>query len=419
MEVKISGINDKNNTYRREWSKRKPIPIEESKFYEDYHENQFWDCLDDSYIVNQDELTRLFSRLSSIDSMNDEFKELILTTIQEEYKELWGRIKYHSSFSKYAKILYLKLSKYFEKENISAFISNEFDKTILPQGWIPGQLYTISGLSGGGKTSLAVMMSTVLISGINSFHPQVKQELHHVLYVNLEQQRIEIEKRIISTLSASNNLENAISYSSMMNMAKIENLSQLNTAIDIFYGVVDNLKILDFEDFASNDVDDVCQEISDQVMRNGFEIVFVDQFVNLKDSEEISERNANALRNLARSLDIPVVVLTQMSKDSQRGAMKSDGTFDANKISGIALKGASALEQQSSYVTFILPTGKKQKFHGYDAEIVTISNKKGRYGQGEIQMLFVKAFNLFVDLPRVEYKEKTERKVQVNIDEKL
>ena len=419
MRVKILGIDEESIKMSKEWSERTQEVINEEYWFENCSKSQTKKTITNAFDVNQDELTRLFSRLNSIDSMNDEFKELTLTTIQEEYKDLWERIKYYSTTSKHAKVLCLKLSKYFEKENISAFISNEFDKTILPQGWINDQLYTISGLSGGGKTSLAIMMSTVLIGGINTFHSQIKKDTHRVLYVNLEQQRIEIEKRIISTLSILNDLDHAISYADMMDIAKFDDTRNLNTAIDLFYGVMDNLKIIDYEDFDSHDVDDVCKGIIEQVNKNDYEIVFLDQFVNLKDSEEISERNANALRNLARTLHIPIVVLTQMSKESQRGAMKSDGTFDANKISGIALKGASALEQQSSYVTFILPTGKKQKFHGYDAEVVTIANKKGRYGQGEIQMLFVKAFNLFVDLPRVEYKEKTERKMQVDLDEKL
>lgn len=419
MRVKILGIDEESIKMSEEWSERTQEVINEEYWFEDCSQSQIKKPISNSFDVNQDDVTRFFSQLNSIQGMNKEFQSVALATLQSEFKELWERVKKYADSSKKAKILYLKMAPYFEKENMGSLISKEFDTIILPQGWIPSQLYTISGLSGGGKTSLAVMMTTVLIGGINTFHSQIKKDTHRVLYVNLEQQRIEIEKRIISTLSILNDLDHAISYADMMDIAKFDDTRDLNTAIDLFYGVIDNLKIIDYEDFDSNDVDDVCKGITEQTKENDYEIVFLDQFVNLKDSEEISERNANALRNLARTLHIPIVVLTQMSKESQRVAMKSDGTFDANKISGIALKGASSLEQQSSYVTFILPTGKKQKFHGYDAEVVTIANKKGRYGQGEIQMLFVKAFNLFVDLPRVEYKEKTERKVKVNIDEKL
>ena len=102
---------------------------------------------------------------------------------------------------------------------------------------------------------------------------------------------------------------------------------------------------------------------------------------------------------MARSLDLPVLVLGQMNKLSQQDSMNENGQMDINKISAISLKGASALAQQSTNVTFIIPTGKTKIVNGHQGEIVLIANKKGRYGCGEgVKMLFLKQFNLLLDL---------------------
>lgn len=159
------------------------------------------------------------------------------------------------------------------------------------------------------------------------------------------------------------------------------------------------MTILNPNDFCSLDIIDIEGKVKDICQKEHIDFVVIDQYQNISGSEEISEHIATELRNMARSLDLPVLVLGQMNKLSQQDSMNENGQMDINKISAISLKGASALAQQSTNVTFIIPTGKTKIVNGHQGEIVLIANKKGRYGCGEgVKMLFLKQFNLLLDL---------------------
>lgn len=371
--------------------------------------------------IEFDELYQLNSDLELMNYLNENYEDIAKNNLKEKYYALWKRLIQFKDESAHAKKMYFALSPYFQMKNIEAMISENFDNQILKEGWIPKQLYTISGLSGGGKTSLAIMITTVLMSGVNPLLQKKKlQNPSKVLYVNLEQANEEIEKRIISAFSLLNNSRHAIPYSAMMNMAELENISDLKVSSFLYSMFFDYFTILNIEDFITHDVEDICNKISEMHDQKQFDLVIIDQYQNIKDSEEVSERIATRLRNLAKEIELPVVVLAQMNKASQRDSMNEAGIIDVNKISGIALKGASALEQQSSNVTFILPTGKTKKQYGHEGEIVTIVNKKGRYGTGnQIQMLFLKEFNLFVDISDVTVATVENKVKEVFIDENI
>lgn len=374
--------------------------------------------------IEIDDLERLMGEIEMLKHLKKDYRELILCNLREEYSELWNRLKRMKDNSTHAKMCYFQLLPYFQSINLEAIISSQFDSQIVKNGWIPGQLYVISGLSGGGKTSLAIMISVVLISGLNPLFPEKgRQKQAKVLYVNLEQVTEELEKRAISLFSAMNDVSHGIAYSSLMNAGNLsgeENLRNLKMGSYLYSKFSHNLKILDNSAFDSNDIDDLCKKITAVHNENHYDMVIIDQYSIIKESDEVSERIATTLRNLARELNLSIIILAQMNKVSQRESMNEHGVVDVNKISGIALKGASALEQQASNVTFILPSGKHKCQYGIEGSVVSIVNKKGRYGSGkQISMLFLSEYNLFVDIDEVDTIKSNNMVQEVFIDEKI
>ena len=414
LKAKILGIDQESIDIAREWSERTQGELD------DYDISMDWNDIntsDESF--SQDELAKFYSRIKFIESFNSNYREIALKLIRKDFRDLWLRVKKMRNQSKDAKMVYYQISPYFEDLNLKSMISNKFDSIVLPNGWLRGQLYCFSSNSGGGKTSLAVMITTALISGCNPLYDESnKQDPQNVLYINLEQDETEIEKRIISCLSAFNNVEKAIPYSDMMNPSKLSGNENLLVATQVYRLFSDRVKILNTEDFPSLDVDDICDVISKQTMKKKYGIVIIDQNQNIKDSDLIQERNATRLRHLAKSIQLPVVILSQMNKGSQTEARNPDGSLNPNKITGSALKGSNAIEQQSSNVVFILPTKKIVEKFDYEAELVNIITPKGRYGGGDIQMLFIKQFNLFVD-PDSDLRVENEDEEVVSYNAKL
>lgn len=372
--------------------------------------------------IDADELEQLITEVELLKYIKKDYAKLIASNLKVNYSQLWKRLTAMKEQSSYAKMRYYQLLPYFETGNLEAMISKEFDNQILKNGWIPSQLNVVSGLSGGGKTSLAIMISAVLISGINPLFPEKgRQKQAKVLYVNLEQANEELEKRMIALFSVLNDVKRGIAYSSLMNAKNLndkDSLQNLKIGSYLYSKFCKNFDILNNYDFDTNDIDDIYEKIKQIHSKNHYEIIIIDQYSNIKESDEVSERIATTLRDMARELNVPVVVLAQMNKISQRESMNEDGIIDVNKISGIALKGASALEQQASNVTFIIPSGKQKKQYGKEGKVVTIVNKKGRYGTGnQISMLFLSEFNLFVDIKEIDTINNDNATQEVYIDE--
>lgn len=105
----------------------------------------------------------------------------------------------------------------FSQNSISTGISCNFDTILFPNGFMRGELTVLSGISGGGKTALSVMITSVLIGGYNRFLENPEHFTNPVVYVSLEQPKHQIQARIISTLLSLNAEEDIISYSDILN----------------------------------------------------------------------------------------------------------------------------------------------------------------------------------------------------------
>lgn len=303
--------------------------------------------------MHNDDLVELYDDISLLEYCHEDLKIHFIEMIRKKYSKLICRIVEQKDLTPTTKKIYLQILPYISEANLMPLVSEKFDNNILPNGWIKGQLYTISGLSGGGKTALGIMFSSVLMLGVNPHYKNhIDQKQVHVLYINLEQAQEEVEKRFVSCFSAINNLDKAIKYSDIMNPSEIKKLGNYNFASHLYSFYSSNLTILNSNDFLSLDITDIEKEVIDICQKTYIDFVVIDQYQNISGSEEISEHIATELRNMARNLNLPVLVLGQMNKSSQQDSMNENGQIDINKISAISLKGASALAQQSTNVTY-------------------------------------------------------------------
>ena len=339
--------------------------------------------------------------IKSIGKIEKEFcsiyKDKILKKLLDEWKDIFEELEESHLYNERA---YLILSPYFKNKNVVANISDSFNEILLPTGFGESQMYIISAPSGKGKTALAIMLTVVLIGGINPLLAIQKTfDEKKVLYVSLEQEKKEIENRIISTFSALNNLNDALSFSSLMGEDNFEKFNDRKVAVDLYLNFEKNLKILTASDFGFDlSIDNVYLVIKQVCRYFEPDIIIVDQYDNVEQLDPVSNVVAQGLKNLSLELRKPIIVLAQINKNAVAMAQKKVGNFDVEKLSGNSLKGSSALEHQATSIFFIVPTDEKKSINGFEATKVFISQPKARYGANTtIQMWHIGALNLFID----------------------
>lgn len=122
----------------------------------------------------------------------------------------------------------------FSQNSISAGISCNFDAILFPNGFMNGELTVLSGFSGGGKTALSVMITSILIGGYNRFLENPEHLTNPAIYVSLEQPKHQIQARIISTLLSLNEENNFLSYSDILNFNEVSSKRSLNLGFNLF-----------------------------------------------------------------------------------------------------------------------------------------------------------------------------------------
>lgn len=296
-------------------------------------------------------------------------------------------------------------------------VSDKFNENVLPYGFMKGELYTVTGLSGGGKTALCTMISAVLISGNNqnlnngSIFKQIK-----VVYVSLEQTKRQIENRIISALSVLNNPERSISFADLTYGSDNVHLEDLRVAITLFDAFAENLTVLDFNEFAGEpSVQEVFDVVKHHIPSNQDTLCIVDRYENLAGATDLqSDTVARELNLYARKLQIPVILQAQMNKASIATAQRKDGSIDSQKLSGNSLRGTSGLEHNSSAILILAPEQGDRQMLGRNLRKIKIVVAKNRYGAlTECDFWFDGATNLFLDC------ESPKRGRPKKIDDKL
>lgn len=300
----------------------------------------------------------------------------------------------------------------FSQNSISAGISCNFDAILFPNGFMNGELTVLSGISGGGKTALSVMITSVLIGGYNRFLENSEHFTNPVVYVSLEQPKHQIQARIISTLLSLNAEKDIISYSDILNFNDFSSKKTLDLGFSLFELCRKNLMILDKTDF--------CGTPSVQALNYTLEnritffdkkpLVIIDRYENIDGANNNSDDFiVREIKSFAEINRVPVLLQAQMNKGAIASSSKNTGKFDETKISSNSLKGTSGLEHHASEVLIIVPDGSTRDFEGVPSKFVTIIHPKSRFGCNDsIKMLFRGQDNIYVD-----YNETRGRKKKV------
>lgn len=289
-------------------------------------------------------------------------------------------------------------------------ISNKIDTAIFPNGLIKGELYTISGISGGGKTAFCSMLTSTLISGNNPYLDSQKDvKAYHVIYISLEQTRMQMECRIISCLSALNDLNKSVSYSSLIS-GDISNDDYLHTALIIYSLFKNRLHVISLEDFESTPtVNDIITKIKNIAasLEDNF-VVIIDRYENIAGADDQqNDYVARELKLFAEKEQFPIILQAQLNKASITSAKSADGTLDYRKISANSLRGTSGLEHNSSAVIILIPEESTKDIAGVNFKMLRIVLCKSRYSPNDnIKVWFSGATNLLIDFIETRGRKK-------------
>lgn len=306
----------------------------------------------------------------------------------------------------------------FSHNSIASGISDNFDAILLKNGLMFGELTVLSGVSGGGKTALSVMLTTVLIGGYNRFLKHPEHLTNPVIYVSLEQPKHQIQARIISTLLSLNEENNFLSYSDILNFNEVSSKRSLNLGFNLFELYRKNLLILDKTDFGGTpNVQDLNYALENRItFFDKKPLVIIDRYENIDGANNYSDDFiVREIKSFAEINRVPVLLQAQMNKGAIASSSKNSGKFDETKISSNSLKGTSGLEHHASEVLIIVPDGSTREFEGVPSKFVTIIHPKSRFGCNDsIKMLFRGQDNIYVDYNETRGRKK---KVEEQINE--
>lgn len=252
-------------------------------------------------------------------------------------------------------------------------------------GFEKGELITLGGYSGGGKTTLALNIAT-----------QIAQAGGNVLYFSLEMTKVEMHKRLVCS------------------SLRISDFSKITQ--EEFYAVVEKSKSLENElplDFI-DDADTTVEKISAICAgKKDLSLIIIDHLHILRSEKRFKDQLAlltylsRKVKIIAQELNIPILLLSQLNRSNAGRDVKSPILSD--------LRGSGSIEQDSNLVMFVYTAEnllmlqkpeetEEKKYNKWleemervkgKAKIIVAKNRRGR--TGEFEVLFKKSESLFVD----------------------
>lgn len=231
------------------------------------------------------------------------------------------------------------------KQNFISFIADEIMETIesmdqptktRPTPWAlltkaiggfrNGSLYTIGARPGIGKTSVGLQCALELAR-----HGSVA-------FSSLEMRRQELHKRIISinaTVPMESTMNNAMTAIDWEHVARFQDEIKPNIAID------------DRPEVSVHDIRAFARSVNRVMPLSGIVVDYL-QLMSSKDKRprhEIVAEMSRQLKILARDLDVPVIALSQLNRNSEQRADKRPSISD--------LRESGAIEQDSDVVILL------------------------------------------------------------------
>lgn len=252
-------------------------------------------------------------------------------------------------------------------------------------GFEKGELITLGGYSGGGKTTLALNIAT-----------QIAQAGGNVLYFSLEMTKVEMHKRLVCS------------------SLRISDFSKITQ--EEFYAVVEKSKSLENElplDFI-DDADTTVEKISAICAgKKDLSLIIIDHLHILRSEKRFKDQLAlltylsRKVKIIAQELNIPILLLSQLNRSNAGRDVKSPILSD--------LRGSGSIEQDSNLVMFVYTAEnllmlqkpeetEEKKYNKWleemervkgKAKIIVAKNRRGR--TGEFEVLFKKSESLFID----------------------
>lgn len=239
---------------------------------------------------------------------------------------------------------------------------NEVDK--LTGGWQSSDLIVIAARPGMGKTTLALNIAENAIEILNE----------PVGCFSLEMSSIQLAKKLISS-------KTGISTSQMQKGFLQEwEFKKIHTAVRDF---LDNPKLV-LDDTPGITLEQLIAKIHKMVRKYGVKMVIIDYLqlltlgyknTNMNREGEISQIT-RTLKNLAKKLNIPIIILSQLSRSvEQRGGDKRPMLSD--------LRESGAIEQDADIVLFLY----RPDYYGI------MSDESGPIPEGMTEAIFAKHRN--------------------------
>lgn len=254
-------------------------------------------------------------------------------------------------------------------------------------GFEKGELITLGGYSGGGKTTLALNIAT-----------NVAKEGWKVVYFSLEMTKTEMHKRLVCSSTG---------VSDFANMSP----GDFNRLIEASKSLEHDLP-LEFADDSDTTVEKIAAVCAG---KKDLGLVVIDHLHILKSDKQFKDQYAlltylsRRTKILAQDLNVPVLLLSQMNRANVARETKEPTMSD--------LRGSGSIEQDSNLVIFVYtaenllrfqePKEGTKKHDKWEedlerakgkAQISVVKNRRGRTGKFTVR--FEKERSLFVDSGR-------------------
>lgn len=292
-------------------------------------------------------------------------------------------------------------------------LTKVIEKKVFQYGLVKGNLYTVSGVSGSGKTAFAIHMATTLMTGYNPYYEDgMLEQSKKVLYISLEQSKMDIENRIISAISSFFDKKDPISFGEIIStQIPKQKLPLFRKSVKVFEYFKKNIKIFGNQNLTNLNKFKILQLIDRETQTGTYDLVVVDPVCLMdNDNPDNDTQTPVELRNIAINNRVAMLLLTQLTKEATKKALKNE-TVDMTEFDQSSIRGSSSLVYQSNTIAIL---GKIAEYDLGNRRIQHIAMKvvKARFGTyGYCKVGFDGATNTFFDIEEEEPKKKTKGKI--------
>lgn len=216
----------------------------------------------------------------------------------------------------------------------------------ITNGFLPGQMIVIAARPGVGKTSF-------VINVVDNIAKYEKKE-RTVAIFNLEMSSVELVQRMVMHLGA---LDMQLMLSGKEPQEDLKKVWSASTTINNSNVYIDDTGTITPEEIASK-----CRRLK---MKKGLDLVVIDYLQLMKCSKDFRgnkqaevEELSRQMKLMAKDLKVPVIVLSQMSRDIEKRSttnFKNNSSGQSEDVEPVLadLRGSGAIEQDADMVAFL------------------------------------------------------------------